>query len=663
MAGNDKVFCSTCIGVDFEQLFLSERTAATGDGIITIGRPALNTDKSTCCLCSLFHQATPPYKKRYSLRVRLFNHIKPSPLFPPPLVPAPRQPFLSVLRKKSRPHYDYREENEIGLGGIIGYAQRKTTEHSGIQVVNAGVNYDAIRAQLDNCVKHHPLCECKQAAASELSSILLIDCTKGQVVRRTWGEQYLTLSYVWGNKDLEDERRASHEFSLNEAPLTIRDAAQVVRSLGRRYLWVDRACINQDDEMEKAKMLRDMDTIYERSFATIVTLYGDNDRSGLPGVSSIQRTPQSSVKTRSGCLIWSCPPVSQAISESTWNTRGWTYQEARLSRRCLFFSEHQVYCVCRQSTWSEALPFSPASSSITELLNSSQLDGALFGMDGQLLHGLFRDRLDYTRRNLKYREKDALNAFRGILRRSSFITVWGIPLRLQHSSMDPNIGFVLGQLWFRLPDWIINRQIRSRATISAKRCQGFPTWSWLSLDTEIYQDRHGLQKSLYGRYLREVAVDFPPNEAQTRFWLDIDGRETSLQDFINMNNAKDIPELTQRLIVEGDFVVLHYVGPPSGRYYYIVNDTRKFEPDIPTDNHIEPESSHENHISGEENVLVLLQWRESQRIDKRRFLLMVLKWIDEDHAERKGLLTHYRDEFSSEWIERQPRVRKKFTLQ
>ncbi|PMD29793.1 HET-domain-containing protein, partial [Hyaloscypha variabilis F] len=147
---------------------------------------------------------------------------------------------------------------------------------------------------------------------------------------------FLALSYVWGPQKGPLELSSAGYFSLQNVPLTVRDAAKAVLELGRRYLWVDRYCINQQDESERKMMIDNMDLIYESADATLIALHGENDQSGLPGVSTLSRATQPS---------------------SHWNTRGWTYQEARLSRRCLFFSRYQVYLVCRHSTWSESVPF------------------------------------------------------------------------------------------------------------------------------------------------------------------------------------------------------------------------------------------------------------------------------------------------------------------
>ena len=125
-------------------------------------------------------------------------------------------------------------------------------------------------------------------------------------------------------------------FSFDEASPTVQDAVRVVRNLGRRYLWVDKYCINQNEKAEQQMMLRNMDLIYEHAEVTIVAMSGENDEAGLPGVCGRARTPQPQFRTTRGYLISSCPTISQLFQTSKWATRGWTHQEARLSRRCLF---------------------------------------------------------------------------------------------------------------------------------------------------------------------------------------------------------------------------------------------------------------------------------------------------------------------------------------
>ena len=318
--------CDSCKDIDLERIFTNEEIPATGLKIKTIGKPPACIENLSCQLCQFFHQLGPEYLRKYKLHVRLFDGTKPEWLdASKESLDIPRRPFLSVVRENSRLQYDDSVKGEIRQAGVVGYTPDDDPGISGIQRVGIRVNYELIKSWLEHCSNGHLLCKHEDISTPGVQYILFIDCVQGRVVKRTLEADYKTLSYVWGPQQLSYEGDGPLNFSLGRAPLTVRDAVQVVRSLGRTYLWVDRFCINQDDTLEKATMLQYMDFIYENAFATIVALHGDNDQSGLPGVSSTPRVPQLSFRKENGRLVWSCPSISTVLRRSTWNTRGWTY--------------------------------------------------------------------------------------------------------------------------------------------------------------------------------------------------------------------------------------------------------------------------------------------------------------------------------------------------
>lgn len=62
-----------------------------------------------------------------------------------------------------------------------------------------------------------------------------------------------------------EDKSPEDSFSLSTAPLTVQGAVRVVQNLGRKYLWVDKYCINQKEGPEKQMMLQNMDHIYENA--------------------------------------------------------------------------------------------------------------------------------------------------------------------------------------------------------------------------------------------------------------------------------------------------------------------------------------------------------------------------------------------------------------
>jgi hypothetical protein len=357
-----------------------------------------------------------------------------------------------VIRENSRLDYDWRIKDEIIKTGVAVYNSHTASSTQIIHAVNtAKINYDLLATFILNCSEHHVQCNFVEGQANPLAYLKLIDCVDEEIVVPGPKEQrYLCLSYVWDN-DLQERSSAPEDITrrnrllLAKLPLTIQDSIRVVLNLGWRYLWVDRYCINQEDPMEKILMLHNMDQIYENAELTIVALHGDSDLAGLPGVSRVPREQQPRFDRSLGSLISSCPVISTVIADSKWATRGWTYQEARLSRRYLFFSSHQVYFVCKHGTMSEVVPKPPGSPWVVESLNSDNLGDivARFGGDKSRMDLLVDDRLMFTQRTLTY-PGDVLDACRGILARSTYISLWGVPIIPKGTTRDPSKGLALG---------------------------------------------------------------------------------------------------------------------------------------------------------------------------------------------------------------------------
>jgi hypothetical protein len=80
---------------------------------------------------------------------------------------------------------------------------------------------------------------------------------------------------------------------------------------------------------------------------TIIAAAGSDPHYGLPGVSRT-RNVQTTFTVANHVFVAMEDPGLE-IRTSHWNTRGWTYQEALLSRRRLVFTDTQIYFQCRTS--------------------------------------------------------------------------------------------------------------------------------------------------------------------------------------------------------------------------------------------------------------------------------------------------------------------------
>ncbi|KAF2263953.1 HET-domain-containing protein, partial [Lojkania enalia] len=206
------------------------------------------------------------------------------------------------------------------------------------------VNYPLVQEWLHFCKKNHG-CRMRYSRPDNLQ---MIDCKTMQTVTAPPNCNYFALSYVWGKAKTApplSEPYSSPELLRNAAPV-VRDAIQVVKSLGGRYIWVDKYCIPQNDPHLKGEQLSRMDLIYEGAYCTIVAAAGENDQHGLPGISR-RRDLQPSIKVRDNYFVSTLLDPQQEIRKSVWMTRAWTYQEALCSARRLIFTEHQVYFECK----------------------------------------------------------------------------------------------------------------------------------------------------------------------------------------------------------------------------------------------------------------------------------------------------------------------------
>ena len=456
--------CDICESVDYESMLQIASEDFPNEGIQAISWK-IPHDKflgRKCPSCQLFASVCNNYAPRYRQQLRGFRRLPRPPRGKnthPDEVAAPLSStlFFVAIRDNKRIRSYYNIRNEIGARGLI---VPLNTVLDGIQPVHVlnikSVDFTLLSSYFEECVTNHLPCNQTSRQCPRLPHLRLIDCIQEVIVEKiNFAEIYFTLSYVWGSRglqpsdeslrDLDDDGRS---LILKYAPLTIKDAMTTVKRLGHRYLWVDKYCINQSDTVEKALTIKNMDIIYEQSEATIVTMAGWNEDTGLPGVSIVPRRqlyyPQLSSVKNNRLFISTLPSIASLITDSLWNTRGWTYQEARLSRRCLFFTEAQVYFVCRYGTRSETVRGDPESCSVAKIMNSACLSPSLFYDQSPIEDGMFRDRFVFSQRYLTD-QSDALNAFRGILSRSPWITLWGVPVIPQTSSnVDPCIGFVLG---------------------------------------------------------------------------------------------------------------------------------------------------------------------------------------------------------------------------
>lgn len=170
------------------------------------------------------------------------------------------------------------------------------------------------------------------------------------------------------NKTLQEYQKSiPPRLLLSPRGRVFRQAIEVTRALGFRYLWIDSICINQEDGAEKASEISRMAQIYQNASLNISATQASAGVQGLfanrepLSVAPVLRTlegTESGAGAKQNFLAVMIHP-SQALSTSRWEdnvqnapiqSRGWVLQERLLAPRVVHFCKEQVYWECREST-------------------------------------------------------------------------------------------------------------------------------------------------------------------------------------------------------------------------------------------------------------------------------------------------------------------------
>ncbi|KAG1882066.1 heterokaryon incompatibility protein-domain-containing protein [Suillus subluteus] len=305
----------------------------------------------------------------------------------------------------------------------------------------------------------------------------VVDVVSMTVVPAPSGCRYLTLSYVWGSigadywttKDNIAERSIPGGLNVSTLPETITDSIIFVQQLGERYLWIDALCIIQDDSFDKSNQLRAMDLVYGLSHITIIAAGATTAQDPLPGCRPRTRTLQQHIEVVQGLHLYVAPPrLREALAQSTWDTRCWTYQESALSCRRIYFTGPQVYFECKCDIFCEDIV---AESKCLPLSHSFLRS---FGEYFPYSYAVpsYTGAVDrYTRRHLTV-ESDIVDAFTGVTNALAMAFELGDPDRVfRYGMMLPNMHLTL--LWQHNP-----QTPRTRRLLPDRGSSPWPSWAW-----------------------------------------------------------------------------------------------------------------------------------------------------------------------------------------
>jgi len=254
---------------------------------------------------------------------------------------------------------------------------------------------------------------------------------------------------------------------------TFKEAILITRRLGFRYLWIDSLCIKQGDEVDWRHESARMGIVYSNSTLNIAASAAPNGSFGC----FTTRTPdqvygckvaiwETHRPRRATVNIWdiTVKSITLKFMENVLDTRGWIFQERFLAPRTLYFTSHQLYWECVSRKACETFPDSFDATTITlpaikidywnhpDLTVAQIWGGTAFGYSGKTTTF----------------PQDRLIALSGIAR--LFATKFGTTY--------------LAGLWKE--DLIIQLAWLTLKPLNVEVRGSIPSWSWASVDTEIF---------------------------------------------------------------------------------------------------------------------------------------------------------------------------------
>jgi hypothetical protein len=183
---------------------------------------------------------------------------------------------------------------------------------------------------------------------------------------------YIALSHCWGKTlqittTIAKNSQRKEGILLSDLSKTFRDAVEITRRLGIRYLWIDALCIIQDDGEEWAREASSMSRIYSGAYLTIAAATAHDGSAGIFS-DRLEHMREIKVETMTGKpvrmvvvpddvaksrffdhrafggLVWL---DEEDLGESLpLVTRAWTFQERLLSRRVVHFAKSEMVFEC-----------------------------------------------------------------------------------------------------------------------------------------------------------------------------------------------------------------------------------------------------------------------------------------------------------------------------
>ena len=358
------------------------------------------------------------------------------------------------------------------------------------------------------------------------------------VLRETKNQrgQYICLSHKWDGDTETSQTTASNYMcrigncqenahtqpctsNVDWMPRLFRETCILAHDLGIKYVWIDSICIKQGEDEEWNREAPQMAQYYQNAWITVVAANQakDNGLLNMRRKEPVPRIIRLPYMDRNGeqkgyfYLQPARPDVLQkdfsvGVERSELLQRGWVFQEWRLSRRIIAFSDSDFFLHCH--TLGSASPMGDHLHGAGVRVSR----GSIF--DGNTIQSISLHPLDwknivseYSGLGLTYLAKDRLVALAGVA------SEVGRTVEALNDTSNHRRRYVCG-LW--LND-IHKGLLWEQATPgSRERLPGIPTWSWASMASHNTDKNN--QRVLTGMSVRWSRRGFFRPHEKARVW-------------------------------------------------------------------------------------------------------------------------------------------------
>jgi len=243
-ATNDAGLCDRCRNIEWSKLVRKAPISRYGQVLDTLFTSQETLRQSHCRVCQLLASIFPPSLdfetcklKAFSSRIS-FAYSQQSERECTVIYVVPDGEGLKERAGKRGWH-------QTGCLGLVD--SRKGEGQCGARETQGQrINWGLVKGWMAICQKHSK--QCKPDRKNRLRGLRVIDCQTRSVVGAPTICSYVALSYVWGQQRPDEEKHS-------EFPLVVEDSISVAKSLGLRYLWVDKYVCNLTNRLPKSSSL------------------------------------------------------------------------------------------------------------------------------------------------------------------------------------------------------------------------------------------------------------------------------------------------------------------------------------------------------------------------------------------------------------------------